>query len=148
MRPGSDSFQWVAVLPLLCALTYAISQVIARWIGDRDTTITTGAYTIVLAGLFMIPLGWGLNAYLAVGEQAMHLRWEWTVRVDGSLFPLLALGTIGMLAYLLLSRAYQVAEAGLVAPLEYTYLPIATVLGYLFWDEVPAFLANVFIVKL
>ena len=35
MKPGADSFQWVSVLPLICACTYATSQMLARRIGDR-----------------------------------------------------------------------------------------------------------------
>jgi hypothetical protein len=43
-----------------------------------------------------------------------------------------------MLGYMLLSRAYQIAHASLIAPFDYTYLPFATAMAYLLWDEVPA----------
>jgi drug/metabolite transporter (DMT)-like permease len=43
-----------------------------------------------------------------------------------------------MIGYILISRAYQVADASAVAPFEYTYLPLATILGYLVWNEVPS----------
>ena len=39
--------------------------------------------------------------------------------------------------YTLLSRAYQIAPASLVAPFDYAYLPMATVMAFVLWDEVP-----------
>ena len=36
MKPGSDSFQWVSLLPLICAMSYAISQIAVRRIGSRE----------------------------------------------------------------------------------------------------------------
>jgi drug/metabolite transporter (DMT)-like permease len=51
---------------------------------------------------------------------------------------LTALAINGMVAYILISRAYQVADAGLIAPFEYVYIPIAALIGYLVWGEVPA----------
>ena len=52
--------------------------------------------------------------------------------------PRLALlGCTGVCGYILISRAYQVANASFIAPFDYTYLPIATVLAYVLWNEVP-----------
>jgi drug/metabolite transporter (DMT)-like permease len=44
---------------------------------------------------------------------------------------------MGMCGYILLSRAYQVANASLVAPFDYTYLPLATAMAFFLFDEVP-----------
>ncbi|MEM7209810.1 MAG: DMT family transporter [Pseudomonadota bacterium] len=137
MKPGADSFQWVSVLPLICAVSYAISQMLARRIGDRDTAMVAGAYTIILAGLFVLPVGWGLNVVFDIGAQAAHLRWSWEPFTLAILPWLVLLGAIGMVGWTLLSRAYQIADVGAVAPFEYTYLPLAAALGYLAFDEVP-----------
>lgn len=137
MQPTSDAFRWVAILPFICAVTYAISQIIMRKIGDRESTLTVGLYTIVFAGILIAPGGWLVNQVIEVGPGMEHLRTDWPVP-PLSHVPLLALlGLTGMVAYMLLSRAYQVASATLVAPFDYTYLPFATVLAYFFWNEVP-----------
>ncbi len=47
------------------------------------------------------------------------------------------LGSIGTVAYTLVSRAYQIASASVIAPFDYSYLPLAASLGYLLWGEVP-----------
>ena len=138
MKPGADSFQWVSVLPLICACSYAISQMLARRIGDRDTAMIAGAYTIILAGLIVLPLGWSLNVLFDIGTQGAHLRWSWDAFTFGMLPWLVLLGALGMVGWTLLSRAYQIADVGAVAPFEYAYLPMAAVLGYIAFDEVPA----------
>ena len=138
MKPGADSFQWVSVLPLICACSYATSQMLARRIGDRDTAMVAGAYTIILAGIIVLPLGWLLNALFDIGAQAAHLRWSWEAFTFDILPWLVLLGGLGMVAWTLLSRAYQIADIGAVAPFEYAYLPMAAVLGYVAFDEVPA----------
>ena len=138
MKPGAESFQWVSILPLICACSYAASQMLARRIGDRDTAMVAGAYTIILAGLLVLPLGWMLNTLFDIGAQAAHLRWSWEGFTFDILPWLFLLGAIGMVGWTLLSRAYQIADVGAVAPFEYAYLPMAATLGYLVFDELPA----------
>jgi drug/metabolite transporter (DMT)-like permease len=138
MKPGADSFQWASVLPLICACSYATSQMLARRIGHRETAMVAGAYTIILAGLLVLPLGWALNALFDIGAQAAHLRWSWEAFNFGILPWLALLGALGMVAWTLLSRAYQIADVGAVAPFEYAYLPLAAALGYFAFGEVPA----------
>lgn len=138
MRPGSDSFQWVSVLPLICACTYAASQIIVRRMGDQESTITTGVYTLVFAGVFVVPLSWALNSFLNLGEYGPHLGWRWDFGSLSDAAPLLPLAATGMIGYILLSRAYQVADASAVAPLEYAYIPMAAFMGYLVWNEIPS----------
>jgi drug/metabolite transporter (DMT)-like permease len=55
MNPTSGFFQWISILPLICAVTYSIAQIIMRIVGERDSTLTVGLYTIVFAGVFVIP---------------------------------------------------------------------------------------------
>ena len=43
-----------------------------------------------------------------------------------------------MVGFMLLSRAYQIAPASLIAPFDYTYLPFATAMAFLVWGEVRA----------
>ena len=138
MNPGGEAFQWVAILPLICALTYATSQIIVRRIGDQETTLTIGLYTIAFSGVLIGPMGWLLNQVIAVGPDAPHLRADWPLPSGDGVMMLGLLGVVGMIGYLLISRAYQVASPSIVAPFDYTYLPIAAVVGYLLWDETPA----------
>ncbi|MEM7177370.1 MAG: DMT family transporter [Pseudomonadota bacterium] len=137
MNPTGETFQWIAILPILCAVCYAASQIIMRRIGERDSTLTVGLYTLGLAGLMIGPMGWALNQVIEIGPELAHLSTDWSMPEVGNWAWLALLGAIGMVAYMLVSRAYQVASASVVAPFDYTYLPIAAVMAYLLWDEVP-----------
>ena len=137
MNPGSDTFQWVAILPLLCAISYALSQIVARKIGDRESTLTVGLYTLAPSGFIVAGMGWGLNAVLEIGPEFRHLRFEYPMPTPEALPWLILMALLGMIGYLLNSRAYQIAPASLMAPFDYSYLPMAAVLGFLLWGEVP-----------
>ena len=137
MAPSGDAFNWVAVLPLLCAVMYAAGQVLVRFIGDRETTLTTGFYTILFSSLLVLPMGWGLNQVLPVGAEYAHLGWHFPSAGEHDWSRLILLGAIGMVGYLLLSRAYQIAPPSLVAPFDYAYLPMATAMAWVLWAEVP-----------
>lgn len=137
MNPTSDAFSWIAILPLICALTYAIGQIIARQIGDRESTLTVGLFTLSFSGLFILPFGWLVTQIVQPGDEFRHLQMRIPTEIVSDWPLLLLMGCTGMVGYLLLSRAYQVANASLIAPFDYSYLPMAAVLGYLLWDEVP-----------
>ena len=138
MNPTSSAFQWVALFPLICAATYALSQIIARWIGDRETTLTTGLYTIVFSSILVAPAGWIVNQVFTIGPEFHHLRWAWPGLSGMEALRLAVLGAVGMVGYMLLSRAYQIASASLIAPFDYSYLPLATLMAYFVWDEIPS----------
>ncbi len=136
MQPGGG-LDWVAVLPLLCALTYAGSQILARRIGERESTLTVGLYTLAFSGVLIVPAGWAVAQLVPESAATQHLRWGLPEGTLTDLAPLAALGLVGMVAYMLASRAYQVANASLVAPFDYSYLPFAALLAYVVWAEVP-----------
>ena len=137
MNPTGDSFSWIAILPLTCAITYAGSQIIARKIGDRESTLTVGLHTLAFSGVMILPIGWLFNQVVTPGAAFAHLGWPPAMPPVSDWASLTLLGLLGMGGYLFLSRAYQVANASLVAPFDYSYLPFAAILAYLLWAEVP-----------
>lgn len=139
MNPAGGSFDWIAILPLVCALTYAISQTIVRKIGEQDTSLTIGLYTISFSGVLIIPMGFAVSQTIAITPELNHLRMEWPVPQAEGVGMLALLGSIGTVAYTLVSRAYQIANASVIAPFDYSYLPLAAALGYLLWGEVPPY---------
>jgi drug/metabolite transporter (DMT)-like permease len=139
MNPTGGNFGWVSILPLLCALTYAISQIIVRKIGEQDTSLVIGLYTISLSGLLIIPMGFAVTQVIEVTPELNHLRMDWPKPNIEGIAMLALLGAIGTVAYTLVSRAYQIASASVIAPFDYSYLPLATVLGYLLWGEIPPY---------
>lgn len=137
INPTGDGFSWVAILPLLCAVSYAASQVLARQIGERESSLTVGLHTLGWSGVIILPAGWLVNQFVPVATGFPHLAWGFPAQALSEPLTLALLGVLGMCGYILLSRAYQVASASLVAPFDYTYLPLATALGYFVFNEVP-----------
>ena len=137
MNPVGESFTWVAILPLCCAFTYAVSQILARKIGEGESSLTAGLQTISFMGLLILPMGWLTNQLITIGTEFQHLRMTWPTTLAQDWPDLMLLGFVGMLGWILLSRAYQVANASLIAPFDYTYLPIAAIVAYVMWAEVP-----------
>jgi drug/metabolite transporter (DMT)-like permease len=47
-------------------------------------------------------------------------------------------GLFGVFGQLLMTYSYRFAEASTIAPLDYTSMVMAVLLGYLFFDEIPS----------
>lgn len=137
MNPAGDAFSWISALPLVTAITYAGAQVVARRIGDRETSLTLGLYTLGPVIVLMPLLAYAATSAIEIGPEFRHLRWDWSVPAD-LVWLVLVVASIGLVGYILISRAYQIADASLIAPFDYTYLPFAAILGYAVWDETPA----------
>ncbi|WP_300586170.1 DMT family transporter [Marivita sp.] len=139
VNPTGGNFGWISILPVMTALTYAISQTIVRKIGEQDTSLVIGLYTISLSGVVIIPIGFSVTQVIEITPDLIHLRMSWPVPALDGLGMLALLGGIGTVAYTLVSRAYQIASASVIAPFDYSYLPLAALFGYLVWGEVPHF---------
>ncbi|MBT8153296.1 DMT family transporter [Epibacterium ulvae] len=142
LRPGSDSFQWAALLPLAGACGYAGMHVMSRHIGKHDATVALSFYP--LCGFLIVSLAAGLwfgdGKWAGSGSQLgdFLLRpWSWPTAAELPLF--IGAGVAGSVGGFLISHAYKTAEAGLVAPFEYIALPLATVWGILVFQEWPEF---------
>nr|WP_281415105.1 DMT family transporter [Azospirillum picis] len=68
---------------------------------------------------------------------ALTLPFSWTTPDPLSWLMLLATGLCGGCGQLALTRAYSLAPAAVVAPLNYTSLLLAVTFGWLLWGEVP-----------
>ena len=140
LRPGLGVFEAAALLPILGALCYASMTIVTRRLGVTDRASTQAFYVqctfIVASGAMGLAVGDGRFAGGGHPSLEFLLRaWTWPSGYDGLL--ILACGTlIGIGAYLM-SQAYRVAEANVVAPFEYVALPMATLWGFLVWGDLP-----------
>lgn len=138
INPTLDGFDWIVLLPLVTAVTYAAQQTLSRWMGTRDTSLTLGLYSLAAAAVFILPIGFGVNLLIDFGPDFRHLRWDWWIPSLNEAGLLFILGANGMVAMLLLWRAYQIAPAGVIAPFDYSYLVWAVLIGFFLFDEIPS----------
>lgn len=140
LRPGSDLFRMVSLLPIMAALCYAAMTMMTRKLGMRESG---GALTFYIQIAFLmissvIGLTIGDGKFDAYDNQSLHFllrAWYWPSLVQLQLLALC--GLIVALGGYLMSQAYRLGEAPAVAPFEYASLPFALIVGYYLWGDWP-----------
>lgn len=140
LRPGSGLFEWAALLSLSSAVTYSLSQLMARKVGDSETATVMSFYqnAVYLGGSLTVA---ALFTVVDVGEtihpslQFLTRAWAWPTPVD--FLMMAACGIIASAGTILLTQAYRLAPANRVAAFEYTGILWAPMWGYVVFAEVP-----------
>lgn len=140
MRPGSGSFQMVALLPLAAAIGYASLHVLTRKIGETETAGTLTFYIqvtfIVISAAMGLAVGDGRFTVQSDPSLDFLLR-EWVQPDPKDALIFLAIGISSTGGGYLISQAYRLCEAGLAAPFEYTAMPLAIIWGIMVFGEWP-----------
>ena len=140
VRPFADSFSLASLLPIASALTYSISALMARRMGETESAPVMSFYqnlVYLLVALIMAAI-FGGGAYEGTSNPSLEfLVRGWVTPSWLDLALLAACGVIASIATVLLTQAYRMAEANFVACFEYSAIIWATLGGYLFWREVP-----------
>lgn len=121
IRPGTDAFTPVAILPMFAAACYAGYAISSRVLGASEDQWTNFIYT-VLIGTILITI-------------MVPFVWQSPTPLDWFLFCLI--GFLGMIAHLLLLRAFLLGEASFVAPFAYVSMAFSAIWGFVFFAEVP-----------
>lgn len=139
--PSGKMANLAVSLAALAAFSYALSSVIARYIGPEDRPWTVTFYFTLahfLGGCLVSALVFFWAPVLPDPHPSMaFLLRPWA---SGEQLDLLSIGVLGVNAaagFYFLNKAYLSAPASTVAPFEYTYLLWAILFGYLLWSEVP-----------
>ncbi len=140
MRPGSDSFQVAALLPLAAAVAYAGLHILTRKIGGTERASTMTFYImitfIVVSAVMGLVVGDG--RFAGTGDPSLEFllrAWVWPAPSDYLI--LLGIGVGSTFGGYLISQAYRLCEAGLAAPFEYTALVLAIFWGVAVFGEWP-----------
>jgi drug/metabolite transporter (DMT)-like permease len=140
MRPGAATFEPAALLAVLSALCYAISQTITRQLGRTDSgatiVVTATMVSAVVAGATGLIAGRGDHGAGMHPSLAFLVR-GWTVPPVGVLGRMALCGLISGVGIYCLTQAYRVARGSTVAPFEYIMIGWAVLWGYVFWGDVP-----------
>ncbi|MDR0807667.1 MAG: DMT family transporter [Gemmobacter sp.] len=146
MRPGAGALQPAAVLVVLSAFTYASTHMMTRRLRDTESAATMNFY--VQCGFVLVSSTMGLmvgDGHLAGSANPslafLFHAWVWPPPTDWPIF--LATGLSVAIGGLMVAQAYRMCEAALVAPFEYTAMPLAifwgvTVFGQ--WPDLTAWL--------
>jgi len=120
VRPSSGVFEPAALLAILCALVYAVYNLMTRLVSRHDRFETSLLY-------------FGLVGMAASVVPAV-LAWEKLAGDAGWL--LAAVCVCSVTAHFLLIKALQLAEANVLQPFNYLILVWAMLMGWVFYGEV------------
>ena len=139
LRPEGQ-FHWAAVLVLISALCYAITQTMTRMFRDTESAVTINFYTQVAFIVLSAGMGlWTGDGHLAGSSDASlaFLFRPWAMPPMGDWIYFVGTGVSVAIGGLLMAQAYRMNETALVAPFEYTSMPLAVIWGLIFFGTFP-----------
>jgi drug/metabolite transporter (DMT)-like permease len=119
LRPGMAVIQPAALVMLLGAFAYASTMISTKRLAGHDSAFAILFYMAVI----QLPLG--LVPALP--------QWAWPGMRD--LPWVIALGVVGLSAHYCMTRAFRIADAMVVVPIDFLRLPLIAVVGAVFYSE-------------
>lgn len=122
VHPGGELFTPAVLLPFGSAMCFACYQLLTRLVSAHDSPTISNFF----AGLFNTLVMSALVPFFWQTPQLEHLPF------------MLALGTCGMVAHLLLTQAFRFAAPAMLAPFSYCQIVFAGLLGFLVFSHAPS----------
>ena len=120
LRPGMKVFDPLSILALACALSYAVYQILTRFVSNFDTSETSFFYTGITGAIILSFVG--PFFYIDV------LKSDWIL--------ILMICFLGTSAHYFVIKAYQYSEASLLQPFNYLQLVFVSLIGMIVFNEV------------
>ena len=140
IKPGTESFSWFIILPLLAAAFYSFAMIITRSKCQNETPLTLA---LTLQGLFLVTGAVGIAVLSLIGlspETKMafpFLLGDWPSMGLREWGLMALLGALSAAYFMGVARAYQIAPPQIIGTFDYAYLVSAALWGYLFFSEAP-----------
>ena len=119
------------------AVTHAALAIILRKIGKTEHPATTALIhnlvTTLVISFTIVFLG--TKFYGKTGEYGLEIL----ITPNNILYTLVSLGIIGSFVQYLMAQSYKYAEATILVTLRYLAIPLATLFGYIIWNEIPSY---------
>ncbi len=140
LNPDFSNFNYLSLLPILCAFCYSLSMIIIKMTSDKDSvytqTFTFYIGAIIFSIIFYFVMGDGKFNTIEHPAAQFILR-EWFVDIENSILFMVATGATATVAFLLLFTAYSIASPAVVSPFEYSILLWSPLVGWIYFNEVP-----------
>ena len=121
VRPGFEEFHWASLLALAASTFFALYILSTRFLAGKAFPLVTLSYQSLGGFVIMTAI----------------VPFVWVTPTQTDLILMVAMALIGAAGHLLLIRAFEFAEASLLAPYLYTEMIMQAVLGYWFFGDVP-----------
>lgn len=130
IQPSFVAFGAVALFPLGTAISFAFYILVTRGLSRKLHPVSMQFYTGGIASLLCIPI-------LVVAEGSGSLLFDPVWPTGNTWLLLLGVGFFATLSHMMMTYALSMAPSATLAPLAYFELPVAAVLGYLFFSDFP-----------
>lgn len=139
VQPSFAEVGWPALLPMGVAVNFAVFMLVTRKIAKQTDPIGLQAVSGVMAVCIVGPV---LFLTQSFDVPALSL-----IAPDTREMSLLfAIGALGTLAHLLMTWSLRYAPSATLAPMQYLEIPIATLIGFMVFKDLPNTLASIGIV--
>ncbi|NIZ61327.1 EamA/RhaT family transporter [Sedimentitalea sp. CY04] len=136
IQPSFVVIGWPALWPLLMAVIFAFFMLVTRQIAKQTDPIGLQAVSGVMACVILTPL-------LLIGTAMDVAPLTLLVPTGHDWGLLVAIGVLGTVTHLLMTWSLRYAPASTLASMQYLEIPIATLFGWLIFDQLPNTLASV-----
>ena len=119
------------------AITHAALAIVLRKIGKTEHPATTAFLHNFITSLvitFSIIL-FGTKFYGKTGNYGLEILYT----PNNIFYILIILGFLGSFVQYLMAQSYKYTEATILVTLRYLAIPIASIFGYIIWNEIPTF---------
>lgn len=123
IRPGSDTFQLAALLPLGAVITIAVRDLLTRQMDPSIPSVSVafyGFFAVIPAGLLLAPIN---------DPFVMPQGVEWAFMLGAVI--------CGVSGYYAIVQAMRIAETAIIMPFRYMRLIFSMILGMLIFAERP-----------
>ena len=140
LNPDFNNFNYLSLLPILCAFCYSLSMIIIKKTSEKDS-VYTQTFTFYFGAIFF-----SIIFYFVIGDgqynttdhpASQFIFREWFVNLESSFLFMLSTGVTASVAFLLLFTAYRIASPAVVSPFEYSILLWAPLIGWVYFEEIP-----------
>ena len=139
LNPDFNNFNYLSLLPILCAFCYSLSMIIIKKTSEKDSvytqTFTFYFGAIIFSIIFYFIIGDG--QYNTSDHPASQFIFrEWFVDLETNILFMAATGVTATVAFLFLFTAYSIASPAVVSPFEYSILLWSPLIGWIYFDEI------------
>ena len=140
LNPNFEDFDFKTLLPLLCALFYALSMTITKMTSDKDDTYTQLFYfyliTILLCGFLFLFLGSGQLDDFSNPTVKFIFR-EWFSNINYTWKFIVVIGVLATIAFTCVFKAYSSYSTSVTSIFEYSLILWSIIIGYFLFNDIP-----------
>lgn len=130
IRPSFVDFGFVAILPLVAGLAYALNMIVLRQASDKRSALTIQCGAAIYGSIIMIVL-------ISVLSQLDIITPSMPSEFDSTWLLIIGAGGLAAITFVLIAEAFRLSEAAALAPFQYLEIIGATAAGYLVFGDFP-----------